>query len=127
MSYFYSTNRCYPCQRGFLLLEALVTLCALGILMVSIASWYSNAIRMQRTIAETGKAMAALNSYSELLQSSHQVPAATVMYEGYQLQTQTTPDVVVHDFYWVTMRIIRSENDEVLAQVQTGVYARGSS
>lgn len=135
MSNFNFINRNHTCQKGFLLLEALVTLCALAALLLALASWYGTAVTSQRTIHERLQAMSAAASYIAECHSMRKLPSAgRFLHGGYALHLTVQPDRHQPHFHWFKVTALHAENDtapgkqqKILAELVSGMQSAGAA
>ena len=115
----YFTNRILPCQKGFLLLEALVVLVAVTILMTTVASWYAHALLAQKTMIARIRATTAATSYLAQARARKTLAADTAEHAGYTIQTTVQKDQKDPTFMWVRMQV--SAHKEPLVELVSGV------
>ncbi len=116
------TNRMAPCQKGFLLLEALVALCALVILMSVVATWYTHSLIAQKAICERIEATIVASSWLSRLQAERKAPpAGTKKADTYSVQTAVMQDPQQARFYWVRIQVQKDKSEAVLVELVSGV------
>lgn len=116
------TNRMAPCQKGFLLLEALVALCALAILMSVVATWYTHSLLAQKAVCERIEATVLASSWLSSLQAERKAPqAGAKKIENYIVQTIVTRDPQQPRFYWVKVQVQKNKSEVVLVELVSGV------
>ena len=108
MSIFNFTNRKVTCQKGFLLLEAMVTLCALSILMLGIASSYIHTLIAHAATQERLQAITLATSFVGTLQTARKIPhKQTVKHNGFLLTMVAVQDPTQPHFYWVKVTVTK--------------------
>lgn len=127
MSNFNFTNPIHACQKGFLLLEALVTLCALSMLLLGLASWYSHAVTSQRCIYDRLQALSVASSFIANYQSMRTIPAAgKFTHAGYKLHCFVQQDAQQPDFYWFKVTV-KHTDEKTLAELVSGIHVAGAA
>jgi Tfp pilus assembly protein PilV len=112
MSIFNFTNHKVACQKGFLLLEAMVTLCALSILMMGIASSYIHSLLAHAATQERLQAVLIASSFMGKLQIARKIPqAGSHKQEGYSLDVVAVQDQTNQRFYWVEVTVKKDAPD----------------
>lgn len=121
--FFKISNRVIACQRGFLLLEAMVTLCILAALMMFLTQWYVQYARMQTVARQRMQALFLGNLLMNNMQAARKVPeCGTRLEQGHKITVVARQDPVVKKFYWVHLMLVPSHAlSEDMVQLVSGI------
>lgn len=106
MSIFNISRGVGGCQKGFLLIEALLALMIFGLFSCMVMGWYSQYLGVQRQTLNYLPALAAGSSFLGRQVARRAVPESGSYTEaGYLIELKVLPDKAVPNFYWLEARV----------------------
>jgi type II secretory pathway component PulJ len=106
------------CQKGFLLIEALLVIALLSVFSLGIMRWYEHCLQVQGITTARLSAMASCSSFLSKIQAHRRVPMGGSYQEGgYHITLEVAQDKQVSQFYWVKAVV-----DKPALVMETGVW-----